>query len=68
MFTEAERRALVKKHQAMADGSFPIRNVADLRNAIHAYGRAKNKAAVKAWIIKRARQLHAEKYLPSDWT
>ena len=55
-FNQMQRQRLAAKNQAMPDGSFPIRNVADLKRAIQAYGRAKNKAAAKAWIIKRAKQ------------
>ena len=66
-FNTMQRQRLAAKNQAMPDGSFPIRNIADLKRAIQAYGRAKDKAAAKAWIIKRARQLGAEDLLPEDW-
>lgn len=61
------RRRLAAKGEAMPDGSFPIRNVADLRNAIRAIGRAKNPAAAKRHIIKRARALNATNLLPQTW-
>ncbi len=51
----------------MPDGSFPIRNAADLENAIHLVGRAKNPAAAKAHIIKRARALMLKSKLPLSW-
>jgi hypothetical protein len=41
----------------MPGGGFPIRNQADLSNAIHALGRAKNPDAAKAHIRKRAAAL-----------
>lgn len=66
-FNQMQRQRLAAKNQAMPDGSFPIRNVADLKRAIQAYGRAKNKAAAKAWIIKRAKQLGREDLLPEKW-
>lgn len=66
-FNQMQRQRLAAKNQAMPDGSFPIRNVADLKRAIQAYGRAKNKAAAKAWIKKRARQLGREDLLPEKW-
>lgn len=66
-FNQMQRQRLAAKNQAMSDGSFPIRNVADLKRAIQAYGRAKNKAAAKAWIIKRAKQLGREDLLPEKW-
>ena len=66
-FNQMQRRRLAAKRQAMPDGGFPIRNVADLKNAIQAFGRAKNKPAVKAWIKKRARELGATNLLPDSW-
>lgn len=62
-----QRKKLAKGGQAMKDGSFPIANKQDLRNAIQAYGRASNKAAAKRHIIKRARALGATNLLPDDW-
>lgn len=40
-FSEKQRKSLAKKKEAMPDGSFPIRNTSDLKNAIQAVGRAK---------------------------
>jgi phytoene/squalene synthetase len=51
----------------MEDGSFPIETVADLKNAIRAYGRAKDKEKAKAHIIKRARALMEEGAIPEEW-
>lgn len=47
--------------------SFPIRNVADLKNAIQAFGRAKNPAAARRHIIARARSLGATSLIPKQW-
>lgn len=66
-FSEAQRTKLAKKGFAMPDGSFPIRNKQDLKNAISTYGLAKNKGRAKAWIKKRAKQLNATAMLPSKW-
>lgn len=68
-FGSAERQKLTKKGQALPDGSFPIVTVADLRNAISAWGRASadKKAAVKRHIIKRAKALGATNLLPDGW-
>ncbi len=66
-FTQAERNSLAKRGAAMPDGSFPIRNAQDLENAIHLVGRAKNPAAAKAHIIKRARALMLKSKLPLSW-
>lgn len=63
-----EREKLAERGEAMKDGSFPIRNVEDLRNAIQSVGRAKDYDAAKRWIMKRARELDAEDELPEDWT
>ena len=66
-FTQVQRQRLAARNRAMPDGGFPIRNVSDLKNAIRAYGRAKNKPAVKKWIKERARQLGREDLLPENW-
>lgn len=66
-FTADERKNAAKKGAAMSDGSFPILNESDLRNAIQAIGRAKNPAAAKAHIKKRARALGLTDILPEDW-
>jgi hypothetical protein len=62
-----ERRKLAEEGKALPDGSFPIRNREDLKDAIQSYGRAKDKDEAKRWIRKRARELNAEKELPEDW-
>lgn len=58
-FSEQERARLAQSGDALPDGSYPIRNCDDLRNAVHAYGRAKesHRAAVAAHIRKRHREL-----------
>lgn len=66
-FSAAERKDDAKSGAAMRDGSFPIENKGDLRNAIRAYGRAKNKDAAKRHIISRARALGATGMLPDGW-
>ena len=64
--TEARRR-MAESGQAMPDGSFPIANRTDLRNAIQSVGRASNYEAARRHIISRARALGAEEMLPEDW-
>lgn len=66
-FSDPERNNLAKSGKAMPGGGYPIENVADLKRAIQAFGRAKDPAATKAWIKKRAKELDAEKELPDDW-
>lgn len=59
--TAAGRKALAAKDQALPDGTDPIPNLDYLRRAIKSIGRVDpaKRAAVKALIIKRARQLGA---------
>jgi hypothetical protein len=67
--SEEERTGLAKKGQALPDGSYPIRNVDDLKNAIKAFGRAKeeDRPVVRRHIMKRARQLKAADLIPDQW-
>jgi hypothetical protein len=62
-----ERQRLSAKGHALPDGSYPIANASDLKNAIKAFGRAKNKAAAKAHIKRRARALNMTESLPENW-
>lgn len=66
-FSEKERQELAKKGLALPDGSFPIRNKQDLKDAIKSYGLAKNPEKAKKWIIKRAKELNATDLLPETW-
>lgn len=66
-YSEEARASMAEEGIAMEDGSFPIKTVADLRNAITAYGRAKDKEKAKAHIIKRARALMEEGMIPEEW-
>lgn len=64
--TEARKR-MADAGTAMPDGSYPIADLEDLRNAIQAIGRAKDPDAVKRHIRKRAKALDAENLLPDTW-
>lgn len=66
-FSEERRFDLAKSGEAMPDGSYPIVSETDLRNAIQAYGRAKDKEATKKHIMKRARALKLESLIPGNW-
>lgn len=66
-FSKEKRDKLAKEGKARSDGSFPIENASDLKNAIRAIGRAKNPAAAKAHVKKRAKELGLEKLLPEGW-
>jgi hypothetical protein len=63
------REKLAEKGEALPDGSYPIRNVDDLKNAIQAYGRSnkEDRAKVKKHIIKRARALNVRHLIPENW-
>jgi hypothetical protein len=67
-FDTGKRKAMAKRGTAMPDGSFPIANAEDLRNAIQAIGRAKDPAKAKAHIRKRARALNLTSLIPDSWT
>ncbi len=66
-FSTDKRKQLAKSGAALPDGSFPIVTVQDLQNAISAFGRASDKAAAKAHIIKRAKALGRTDLIPDDW-
>lgn len=66
-FSAGQRRKLAKRGAALPGGGFPIRDLTDLKNAIQAIGRAKNRAAAQRHIIKRAHALGLESALPTDW-
>ena len=59
-----QRKEMAAKGFALADGSFPIANLEDLKNAIQAYGRAKDQAKAAKFIVKRAKALGAEDLVP----
>jgi hypothetical protein len=66
-FDAAERRSAAASGAALPDGSFPIHNDSDLRNAIHDVGRAKDPAEAKRHIESRAKTLGLTNLLPDDW-
>jgi hypothetical protein len=66
-FSKRQRESLAKKGKALPDGSYPIRNISDLRNAIQAVGRAKSYLRAKAHIMKRAKAFGKTKLLPEEW-
>lgn len=65
-FTTEQRRKLAGG-AAMPDGSFPIQNAEDLKNAIGLVGNAKDPAKARAHVIKRARALGLTTLLPDSW-
>lgn len=68
-YSDEQRSNDSKKGLALRDGSYPIRDVTDLKNAVKAFGRAKesDRAAVKRHIKKRAKALNRMDIVPKDW-
>lgn len=66
-YSTQSRERMAGAGTAMPDGSFPIANETDLRNAIQSVGRAKDYAKAKAHITRRARALGLLNLLPSEW-
>lgn len=63
-----QRDDMADSGAAMPDGSYPIANCDDLKNAIQAIGRAKDPAATKAHIRKRKNALGCpDVELPDTW-
>jgi hypothetical protein len=69
--TAAQRRMLAKMHIAMPDGSYYVRNAADLQNAIDSVGRGEdagdNGNAIRKHIMDRASALKLQSRIPSTW-
>ncbi len=63
------REQAADKGEALPDGSFAIRNETDLAFSIQAYGRTKDsdKSKVRKHIMKRARALGHNDYIPEVW-
>lgn len=66
-YSSAARERMAREGTAMRDGSFPIANETDLRNAIQSVGRASDYDAARRHIIRRARALGLMEILPDDW-
>lgn len=67
-FTQAERDEMARAGHAMSDGSYPIGNMQDLRNAIRAVGRGSgNHDAIRRHIMRQARRLNAMDMIPDNW-
>jgi len=66
-YSADERESMSEAGFALPDGSYPIKDEEDLKNAIQAFGRAKDKEAAKAHIMKRAKKLGLEDAIPEEW-
>jgi hypothetical protein len=67
-FSAHERERGAKQGVAIQGGSYPIRSVKDVENALRDYYRSGKKPDVKTHIIARAKAIGAEGALPDDWT
>lgn len=67
---QAKRDKLAKTDKAQGDGSYPIENIVDLKNAISAYGRAndEDREKLRAHITRNAKRLNATNMLPKNWS
>lgn len=66
-YTDDSRKEMASRGFALEDGSYPIKDESDLRNAIQAYGRASDKEKTKAHIMSRAVDLGLEDAIPMSW-
>jgi len=63
------RKKLASEGKALPDGSYPIRDVAELKAAISGYGRSKpgKRAQIRRHIMKKARGLDRADLIPDKW-
>lgn len=68
-YSPEKRAEFSKSGIALPDGSYPIADKADLRDAIQSFGRApaSKQAQVRAHITKRAKALGAQESVSSEW-
>lgn len=66
-FSADQRKKMADKGTAKGDGSFPISNAEDLANAIRLAGNAKDPAAARRHIIRRAKALGLYDRIPDSW-
>lgn len=66
-YSDKDRKTMATNGQAMPGGGYPIKTVQDLKNAIQAIGRAKDRAATIAHIKARAKALGQEALIPDSW-
>src|SRR5690606_7880613 len=68
-FDAEERREAADQRHALPDGSYPIKNEEDLRNAIRLAGHGSApKDQIRAHIMRRARALGLSHLIPDEWT
>src|SRR3990167_1672347 len=67
LFTSQQRKIMASSGAAMPDGSFPVANKQDLKNAIQAIGRASNPEMTKKHIMSRAKAMGMIDLVPDSW-
>jgi hypothetical protein len=66
-FSAEAREKAANSGAAESDGSFPIKSVGDLKNAIRAVGRSKDREKTMRHIKSRARSLGRTDLIPEGW-
>ena len=66
-FSEKKREKLAKEKKALPWGGFPIESCGDVKNAVQAIGRAKDRSKTIAHITRRAKALGCSHLLPEKW-
>lgn len=67
-YSAGDRKKMAAKGHAMPDGSYPIADEEDLKNAIHLAGNGKDgKSAIQAHIKKRAKAIGKPDAIPDTW-
>src|SRR5947208_10913512 len=68
-YTQAARELLAKEGKARPDGSYPIRDAADVEQAVFDFSSSKGSPEDKAWIVARAKAIPGgTDALPADWS
>jgi len=66
-FSDAKRKQLADKGQALPNGGFPIENKGDVENAVKSIGLAKNRSEAIAHIKSMAKKLNCTDLIPANW-
>ena len=66
-FNKDKREELATRGWALPWGGYPIEDFGDLKRAIRAIGRAKDRRATIAHVIRNAKRLGRERFVPSAW-
>lgn len=66
-FSRQKRKKLAKSGKALPWGGYPIENCTDVKNAVQAIGRAKDRSRTIAHIKKHAKRLGCSHLIPKKW-